>query len=85
METTTTIPGRVLSNVKGHVVLRDAIAHLTNVSFDVPGASAVVSGTYNLKSQKVDLQGPVRLDASALAGHYGGEIVFAEDCSAAGP
>ncbi len=57
-------PGRVLSNVKGHVVLRDSIAHLTNVSFDVPGASAVVSGTYNLKSEKVDLQGPVRLDAS---------------------
>ncbi len=56
-------PGRVLSNVKGHVVLRDATANLTNVSFDVPGASAVVSGTYNLKSEKVDLHGPVRLDA----------------------
>ncbi len=56
-------PGRVLSNVKGHVVLRDAIANLSNVSFDVPGASAVVSGTYNLKSEQVDLHGPVRLDA----------------------
>ncbi len=57
-------PGRVLSNVKGHVVLRDAIANLSNVSFDVPGASAMVSGTYNLKSEKIDLHGPVRLDAS---------------------
>jgi hypothetical protein len=56
-------PGRVLSNVKGHVVLRDAIANLSNVSFDVPGASAAVSGTYNLKSEKIDLHGSVRLDA----------------------
>ena len=57
-------PGRVLSNVKGRVVLRNAVANLTDVSFDVPGASAVVSGTYNLKSQRVNLHGPVRLDAS---------------------
>jgi hypothetical protein len=56
-------PGRVLSNVKGHVVLRDSIANLKNVSFDVPGASAMMSGTYNLESERVDLQGPVRLDA----------------------
>lgn len=56
-------PGRVLSNLKGHVVLRDSIANLTHVSFDVPGASAVVSGTYNLKSEQINLHGPVRLDA----------------------
>ena len=56
-------PGRVLSNVKGRVVLRNGVANLTDVSFDVPGASAVVSGTYNLKSQRVNLHGPVRLDA----------------------
>ncbi len=56
-------PGRVLSNVKGHVVLRNSIATLKDVSFNIPGASAVVTGTYNLKSEKIDLQGPVRLDA----------------------
>ncbi len=55
-------PGRVLSNLKGHVVLRDAVAHLSNVSFDVPGASAQVSGTYNLKTNQIDFKGDMHLD-----------------------
>jgi hypothetical protein len=55
-------PGRVLSNVKGHVVLRDAIAHLSNVSFDVPGASARVNGTYKLKTDQIDFKGDMHLD-----------------------
>ena len=55
-------PGRVLSNVKGHVVLRDAVAHLSNVSFDVPGASARLSGTYKLKTDQIDFKGDMHLD-----------------------
>jgi hypothetical protein len=55
-------PGRVLSNVKGHVMLRDGVARLTNIAFDVPGASALVSGTYNLNSEKIDLHGAMHLD-----------------------
>lgn len=55
-------PGRVLSNVKGHVVLRDAVAHLSNVSFDVPGASARVNGTYKLKTDQIDFKGDMHLD-----------------------
>lgn len=55
-------PGRVLSNVKGHVVLRDAVAHLSNVSFDVPGASARIDGTYKLKTDQIDLKGDMHLD-----------------------
>jgi len=55
-------PGRVLSNVKGHVVLRDSVANLQNITFDVPGASALVSGTYKLKTEEVDLKGEMHLD-----------------------
>ena len=55
-------PGRVLSNVKGHVVLRDAVAHLSNVTFDVPGASARVDGTYKLKTDQIDFKGDMHLD-----------------------
>ncbi|HUI84268.1 MAG TPA: AsmA-like C-terminal region-containing protein [Candidatus Binatia bacterium] len=55
-------PGRVLSNVKGHVALRDAVAKLGNITFDVPGASARVSGTYQLKTEKIDLRGHMWLD-----------------------
>ena len=55
-------PGRVLSNVKGHVVLRDAVAHLSNISFDVPGASARLNGTYKLKTDQIDFKGDMHLD-----------------------
>jgi hypothetical protein len=50
-------PSTVLSNLKGHVVLRDGIATLSNVSFSVPGAFARIYGTYNLIDYKVDLHG----------------------------
>jgi hypothetical protein len=55
-------PGRVVSHVKGHVVLRNAVAHLSNVSFDVPGASARLSGTYRLKTDQIDFKGDMHLD-----------------------
>lgn len=55
-------PGRVLSNIKGEVALHDAVAHLRNVSFDVPGAAALVSGTYDLKTKQIDLKGKMHLD-----------------------
>ena len=56
-------PGQVLSNVKGHVVLSNAVAHLTDVSFEVPGALAKLNGTYKLPGEQVDLNGYVRLDS----------------------
>lgn len=54
---------RVVSDLKGHVLLQKGIARFTNVSFDVPGASALVNGTYNLRSKAVDLRGIVRMQA----------------------
>ena len=56
-------PGRVLSNVKGHVVTTNAVANLSNLTFDVPGASAKVNGTFKLKTQEVNLQGFMHLDS----------------------
>ena len=56
-------PGQVLSNVKGHVVFSNAVAHLTDVSFEVPGALAKLNGTYKLPGEQVDLNGYVRLDS----------------------
>ncbi len=55
-------PGRVLSNLKGHVVATNAVANLSNLTFDVPGASAKVNGTFKLKTQQVDLQGFMHLE-----------------------
>lgn len=52
---------RVVSNLKGHVELRDGIAHFTNTSFDVPGATALVAGTYDLLTRQIDLRGTVQI------------------------
>ncbi len=56
-------PGRVVANIKGHVVLSDTVAHLSDVSFAVPGALAKVSGTYGLMNEHIDLHGYMRLDS----------------------
>jgi hypothetical protein len=56
-------PERVISNLAGHVELRDATATFGNLSFDVPGAFAEMHGTYDLESEAVDLHGTLRTDA----------------------
>jgi hypothetical protein len=47
----------VLSNLKGHVALKNGIATLSNISFTEPGTSADIAGTYNLLDKTVNLRG----------------------------
>ena len=46
-----------LSNLKGHVTLKNGIAALSNISFTEPGTLAEISGTYNLLDKSVNLHG----------------------------
>lgn len=55
-------PESVISNLKGHVVLRNGIATLSNISFSVPGALANLAGTYNLINEQVNLSGTLHMD-----------------------
>ncbi len=50
-------PATVVSNLKGHVVVQDGIATLSNLSFSIPGAFARMHGTYSLIDYRVDLHG----------------------------
>ena len=50
-------PETVLSNLKGHVSVKNGIATLSNVSFSAPGTLAQIRGTYNLLDKTVNLQG----------------------------
>lgn len=52
----------VVSNFKSKVVLRNGVAHLSDVSFEVPGATALLDGTYGLKSQKIDATGTAHME-----------------------
>ena len=50
-------PETVLSNLKGHVSVKNGIATLSNVSFSAPGTLAEIRGTYNLLDKSVNLRG----------------------------
>jgi hypothetical protein len=50
-------PGTVLTNLRGGVAFRNGIATFRNISFDAPGSSADIRGTYGLIDHRVELHG----------------------------
>ena len=53
----------VWSDLRGHVNVRNGIAHLTGVSFRTPGVYVTLAGTYALRSEILNLHGTARLEA----------------------
>ncbi len=47
----------VLSDVTGHISAHHGVATLSRISFSMPGAHGVISGTYNLLNQSINLEG----------------------------
>jgi hypothetical protein len=45
-----------------HVMLRDGVAHFTNLLFTIPGAKADGTGTFNLLNMHVDVPATLRMD-----------------------
>jgi hypothetical protein len=56
-------PETVLSDLKGHVVLKDGTANFSLLSFSIPGADAQLHGTYNIINEKIDLHGTLRTNS----------------------
>lgn len=69
-------PNPVISDLKGHVELRDGIARFSQLSFSVPGASARMAGTYNLMDKRVDLHGKMSMQASLSQATNGAKSFF---------
>jgi len=63
----------VISDLRGHVVLKNGVATLTDVSFSVPAATAYMHGTFNVVSQKIDFHGVLQT-ASEFSKVGGGGI-----------
>jgi len=61
----------VLSGLAGHVEIRDGSAHLQNVSFDFPGSSAQMEGTYNLLAKTVNIHGTLRTNGKLADTTFG--------------
>lgn len=56
-------PANVVSDLKGHVELKDGVARFSKFSFQVPGALASMQGTFNVVDEHINLHGVVRLQA----------------------
>ena len=56
-------PERVVSDLRGHVVLKNGVATLTNISFSLPGAVAYMHGTFYLVNEKIDFHGVLKTEA----------------------
>lgn len=56
-------PERIVSDLKGHVVLRNGIATFSHLSFKVPGAKAKLHGTYSLVTHQINLHGRLLMQA----------------------
>jgi hypothetical protein len=55
-------PGTVAANLSGRALLRGGVARLSDVLFEVPGATARGGGTYDVISKQVNLKGALSLD-----------------------
>ena len=64
-------PATVLSDLKGHAVVKDGTARFSNLSFRVPGAVAEMQGTYSLITEKIDLRGTLKTDAEVSKTTHG--------------
>jgi hypothetical protein len=69
-------PASVVENLKGHVMLKDAIATFSDLSFSVPEALARVHGTYGLLTEQVDLHGTLQVDNKLSKGSKGVKSVL---------
>jgi autotransporter translocation and assembly factor TamB len=69
-------PQRVTADLSGDVSLRNGTAEFSNSSFDVPGAKARLSGSYNLISEAVDLNGKLAMQASLSRAAGGMKSLF---------
>jgi hypothetical protein len=54
----------VTADLNGSVLLSDEIAKFHDTSFKVPGAEAILHGTYNLEDTKIDFHGDLKTEAS---------------------
>lgn len=69
-------PNPVISDLKGHVELKDGIARFSQLSFSVPGASARMAGTYNMMDKRVDLHGKMSMQAKLSQATTGAKSFF---------
>jgi hypothetical protein len=62
-ETEDSEAGSIASNFRGRFLLKNAVMTFENLSFDVPGVTIHLNGTYGLRNERFDLKGTASLQA----------------------
>jgi len=55
--------GSAVTDLKGSFVLKNSVITFSKLTFSVPGAGVQLAGTYDIHSQKIDMQGHLRMQA----------------------
>jgi hypothetical protein len=66
----------VLSELQGHVLLKEGTARFSNLSFAVPGAVAHLQGTYDLITERVDFRGTLKTNEEISKTTHGFKTVM---------
>lgn len=56
-------PERIASNLRGRLTLKDSVVNFSALSFNVPGALVQLAGTYEFDTERLDLNGKLRMQA----------------------
>ncbi len=55
--------GSAVTDLKGRFILKNSVITFSKLTFSVPGAGVELAGTYDIHSQKIDMQGHLRMKA----------------------
>jgi hypothetical protein len=55
--------GSAVTDLKGRFALKNSVITFSKLTFSVPGAGVALAGTYEIHSQKIDMQGRLRMQA----------------------
>jgi AsmA-like C-terminal region len=68
--------GSAVTDLKGLFVLKNSVVHFSKLTFSVPGAGVELAGTYDIKGQKIDMQGRLRMQAKLSQTMTGAKSFF---------
>jgi hypothetical protein len=64
--------GKIQSDMRGRFVLRDGTLRLQPLGFDVPGATVQLTGAYGLRSEELNFEGTLAMEAPVSKAMGGG-------------
>ena len=68
--------GSAVTNLQGAFVLQGSVIRFSELSFSVPGARVELAGTYEIETQKIDMQGHLKMQAKLSQTMTGAKSFF---------